>query len=189
MTAITKPFLPPTRAEAASSQAKSYWRAMTAQIQMRPGQSFAQTMERLWGREEAERYTSITRAASTVATTGNTNVILPISIIGSLPIIAPRSASAVLAEKCLSLDFTGVNQAMIPSITTPPTGTFIAEGSPLSIVQPVFGSVLVGPPRKILFGAAVTAELAKYSPEVALNIIRSTITRSAILALDTALWP
>lgn len=173
---------------AAASQSRSYWRLMTAQVlnTMQP-EPFATTMERTWGREEAQRYASLTRAAATLATTTNTNMILPISVVGSLPILAPRSASAALSEKCLSLDFVGTTQVVVPQITTPPTAAWVAEGGGVSIVQPVFGQTLVGPPRKILFGAAVTADLAKYAPETAMPIIKATIIRAAIKGLDSAL--
>jgi hypothetical protein len=55
------------------------------------------------------------------------------------------------------------------------------------MVQVAFDNVLCGPPRKILFGAAVTNEVETYSPAVAMPLIRSAIIDASTLALDTAL--
>jgi hypothetical protein len=102
--------------------------------------------------------------------------------------LAPLSAAAALYPNCLQLSFDGgVNTNVIPKVTTPPTATWISEGSPSTIVQSVYGTVQVGPPRKLLFGAAVTGELQRYGPDTALQIIQRTLIDAATSALDSAL--
>jgi hypothetical protein len=73
-----------------------------------------------------------------------------------LPLLTPASAAGRLAAAALPLEFDRVQQTLVPRINTPPIGTWVAENSPHAMVQAVLGSVLCGPPRKILFGAVIT---------------------------------
>jgi hypothetical protein len=173
------------RAEYTATASRNFWRLMTANVigAIRDVPT-ADVITAAWGREEREKL--ITKASTNITSSSGAEF-LPITAVGSLPILAPRSAAAVLAEKCLSLNFDGINQVMVPSISTAPTGQWTGEGSPMSMVQPAAASLLVGPPRKLAFGAAVTAEVANYSADIAMPIIKATILRAAVLALDAAL--
>jgi hypothetical protein len=179
----------PDYAAARNEHARSFWRAMTGEIlgHMR-NEAPQEIIARTWRGDESS-LRMLTRTAVPVAATTTTDKmpLVPIAMLGALPILAPRSASAVLADKALSLGFDRVNQVLVPKVTTGPTAAWIGEGSPLSVVTPVLGGVIVGPPRTINFSAAITSELANCSPDIAVPIIRETITRAAIKALDTAL--
>lgn len=100
---------------------------------------------------------------------------------------APASVAAKLSQRCVSLEFSRADQVLSPTVDTPPTGTWVAEGNPASMVQTIFGMTKVGPPKKILFGAAVSNEIATYSPDVAVPMIRLAVTNAANLSIDTAL--
>jgi hypothetical protein len=80
-----------------------------------------------------------------------------------------------------------VNTIIVSKVTTMATGTWIAEGSAAAMVQPVLGAAVIGPPRKLLFGAACTTELERYTAETATTIIQRTVVDAANLAVDAAL--
>src|SRR3974377_2049046 len=141
MNQIARPFLPPSRSESAAAHAKSFWRAMTGEILGHIcGEAPEEIVKRAWRGDESS-LRMLTRTAVPVAATTTTDKapLVPIAMLGALPILPPRSASAVLADKCLSLTFDSVNQVVVPKVTTGPTGAWIAEGSPASVVTPVLG--------------------------------------------------
>jgi hypothetical protein len=172
-----------------STASKSFWRAVTAQaLGTLRREDPIKIAEKTWKRDEAVAL--ITRATSAVANTTTVGwgaELAAISVGNVLHTLAPASAASRLQQKCVAVDFVNVNQVLIPKVTTLPTATWTAEGNPSAIVQPVYGSVLIGPPRKLLFGAACSVELQNYAIDVATEIIRRTLIEAAAVALDTAL--
>jgi HK97 family phage major capsid protein len=179
----------PAYTEARSSQSKSFWRACYGSvIGTLTKENPQKIVERSWGRDEtAQMITRAVSAPANTTTSGWASDVVPIGLANFLVTLAPASVAARLYQSCVHVDFNDVNQVLIPKITTAPTGTWVAEGSAASMTQPVYGSVVVGPARKLLFGAACTNELQNYSAESATSIIQRTLIDAATVALDTAL--
>lgn len=171
------------------TEGASFWRGVTAHVLGTLRQEDPeQIIERTWRTDATARL--VFRAASTPATTTSitwAQSLVPIGLYNFLVTLAPASAAAALYRRAVQIDFETINQAVIPKVNTAPTGTWTAEGAPAAMVQPVYGSVVVGPPRKLLFGAACTNELEQYSAESAVSIIQRTLVDAATVALDTAL--
>ena len=133
----------------------SFWRAMTARV---IGTALQENPEnvvrRHWGTNES--VLRIVRAATSPDTQATQQAIVPIGDYGVLPILAPASAAAALDADCLQINFGNASSVVIPKINTAPVGQWTAEGSASAMLQPVFGSVVVGPLKKLLFGAACT---------------------------------
>ena len=181
--------LRPDYSAAVTANSRSFWRGMTAHVlgALR-NESSDDIVDRGWHNDTAAKL--VARAASTPAnstTSGWAKELAPIGITSLITTFAPASAAARLFASCAQLDFQGVSQIIVPKITTPPTGTWVGEGAAAAMVQPVIGNVLIGPPRKLLFGAACTAEIQRYTAETASTIIQRTVTEQANIALDTAL--
>lgn len=77
-----------------------------------------------------------------------------------------------------------MNQITVPRIATKPVPAFVVEGSPHSMVQAVYDTITLGPPHKMLFAAAVTAELDQYGSETATSIMRRTLGAAVVPVLD-----
>jgi hypothetical protein len=171
-----------------ASTAKSFWRGLTAiALATIRKQDPEDVVARAWGRDEVAGL--VTRAATSPASSGSPwGLELPISTASLLVTLAPASAAAKLQAAAVPLDFTGVNIIVVPNVTTAPTGTWVAEGSSVKIVQPVYGSQLIGPPKKLLFGAGFTRELQLCTAETGTVIIQRTLSEAAAVALDTALF-
>jgi hypothetical protein len=133
---------------------------------------------------------SVTRAAATVATTGNTAT-LAFSVVGNaLTGLAPHSAAARLFEheRIIKLDFKGVAQYAIPRGTLTPVPIFVAEAAPMPMSQLAMTSITIGPPRKILLGSGITNELEFSSGNNAGNVISTLIAEQAEKSLDAAVF-
>ncbi len=125
----------------------------------------------------------ITRGAATPTDTAS-----GLATIGAtgLTVLAPQSAFARLAARCARVEFADANQILIPFVDTSPVPLFVGEGGPHQIVQSVLGTLTFGPPKKILFGAVVTAELDRYAIETATTIVQKALTIPANTAVDGA---
>jgi hypothetical protein len=55
------------------------------------------------------------------------------------------------------------------------------------MVAPTFGSVLIGPLKKVLIGAAVTSEIRKYAIETAVQVVEQALTNAATITIDSAM--
>lgn len=168
-----------------SNQAKAFWRATTARVL---GTALQENPEdiicRHWGSNES--VLRLTRAATTPDTTTTAQALAAIGTYGVLPILAPASAAAALDADCLQINFGNASTVVIPKINTAPVAQWTAEGSASAMVQPVYSSIVVGPLKKILFGAAVTVELQQYAIETATSIVQTALTDAALIALDGA---
>jgi hypothetical protein len=168
--------------ESQAYQAQNFWRAATAVClgaitRVKP----EIVLRRNWGDDAIKQ-----RGSTTLTSTSSEPTFTGFFAATELLNILPASVAALLFERCLRLNFSGVNQILLPVVTTSPTPIFVAEGGNAAMVQPVLGTTLFGPTKKILFGAAVTNEIVKYAPDTALAIIRSTIIRAATTQLDSA---
>src|SRR5262249_5002148 len=102
--------------------------------------------------------------------------------------LAPASASARLLSAVQSLDMTGVTTISVPLLPTRPTALFVGEGKPGPVVQLAFGSVVLGPVKKILIITSMTNEMESASAGTAEMILSNAIAASAEVAMDTALF-
>jgi hypothetical protein len=66
-------------------------------------------------------------------------------------------------------------QIFARSEASAPVPLFVAEGAPMPMSQGIFDYITMGPPRKILFGAAVTEELETYAVESATAIVQKNL--------------
>jgi hypothetical protein len=176
-------------AAVAPSRSKSFWRGITANVldTLANEGNPAAIIDRAWPGDESAK--AISRAVKLPATTTSAEAqpLVPIAITDLLPTLAPAAAATRLYQNAVQLDFGTANIMLVPKITTMPTGTWIAEGSATDMVQPVLGSVTIGPPRKLLFGAAATSEIQRYTMETATTVIQRTVVDAAQLAVDAAL--
>ena len=181
-----RPRVQPDYSAYPAATTKSFWRGVTAHALGTIKTEDPETIiERAWKGDNAAKIIARGVAQLPAATTGmGFHDILPI---GTGVTLAPAAAAARLYQNAVQLDFTGVNQILVPKLVTPPTAAWVAEGSSASMVQPVLGSVVVGPLKKILFGAACTGELESYTPQTASRVIEATLSEAAALAIDSAL--
>ena len=122
-----------------------------------------------------------TKAAVDITTTITGAPYAPTVNSAVLTNVAPASAAARLFEhpNVISLDFDGVNIYAIPRGSLIPVPVFIAEGAPMPMVQVALDLTLVGPPRKILVGTALSAELETYSANTAASTLGAVIGAQA----------
>jgi hypothetical protein len=129
------------------------------------------------------------RSASVPASTsGWGQQLLPTVVGGFLSGLAPQSAAVRLFERAVRLDFDGVYQFSVPRASVSAEPVFVAEGSPTPISEHVFDAVTVGPTKKMLLGAAITAELEFYAAESASAIIERVMSDQAGKSLDAAVF-
>ena len=131
-----------------------------------------------------------TKAAVNVATTANTTTLVPVIVGPALTGLAPSSAAARLFEhpSIIKLDFKGVAQYAIPRGATVPTPIFIAEAAPFPMHQLAFASTVVGPPKKILLGSAMTSEMEFSSGNTLASVVGTLLAEQASLSFDTAVF-
>jgi hypothetical protein len=168
---------------------RSYWRAVTADIIGAIRQESPEAyLKRAWPTDDHARL--VLRSTTTQATTTSSGWASDLTTwgVGPLPVLTPTSAVGRLSAACLPLEFQRSNSLIVPRVVTPPNASWIGEGSAHTMVQMVLGSIIAGPPRKLLFGCAITSELATYAPTTALAIIRSTLITAAVQAVDSALF-
>lgn len=127
----------------------------------------------------------ITRAATSPLDRSGFPQVIAINV---LPLVAPRSAASQLFEKCLRLDFAGKYSFVVPSASTVPRPSFVAEGAPIPVDQAVLATSTIGPVCKLTFLAAVTRELENAAPESASAIIGRLMAMGAARALDAAVF-
>lgn len=101
-----------------------------------------------------------------------------------LPSLAPQSAALRLFSASMTLDMDGVSLVKVPHPATVPVPIFIAEGAPAPVSQISFVATDVGPVRKILILAAVTAELERATPDTASAIIGRVLANAVTKSLD-----
>jgi hypothetical protein len=169
---------------------KAFWRGTAAHVLgTLKSENPEGIIDRHWRGDEAAKY--VARAVSSVAnttTTGWARDLAPIGMAGNVLVtLAPAAAATRLYEQAVQLDFTGINQIVVPRVVTPPTATWVAEGGATNFLQPVLGNVVVGPLKKILIGAAVTSELERYTPQTASRVIEATLSEAVAVAIDSAL--
>lgn len=158
-TSIRRPLVPEDLHRNGNAASRSFWRGITSTVmavlegRQEPPEKFCQ---RAWSHDrEAAQWA--TRAATTPATSATMADLRTIGVGPVLVSLAPASAAASLQANALQLDFTRVYQNLIPRIDTAPTATWVGEAGAANMLQPVLGSVLVGPVKKLLFGCALTA--------------------------------
>lgn len=78
--------------------------------------------------------------------------------------------------------------ATVPRGLNATTPIFIAEGAPAPVVKLTFPNSMIGPAKKILVLAAVTAELENAGPEVASDIVARVISEAATRSLDAIVF-
>jgi hypothetical protein len=107
-----------------------------------------------------------------------------------LPLLAPSAASARLLRRSRSLDLEGVHHVIVPSIPYGgrPSPVFIGEANPAPAVLMMSNAVAVGPMRKILIAASLTAELEAVSAGTAEAIIGQALALATEQSVDGALF-
>jgi hypothetical protein len=141
-------------------------------------------VDKAWPNDTAVRTAvNITGMSSAVALTP--------SVVGpALTGIAPAAASSKLFkhESTIKLDFAGVAEYRIPRGSLTPVPIFIGEGAPMPMMQAALTAATIGPPRKILLGTAITAEVEFLSANTASSIIGTIISEQAAKSLDAAVF-
>lgn len=169
-----------------ADQRRSLHRALAAKVLgVTTREPAHRIVERVWG--DDYRAALIVKAPSAPTTAAGSP--LSQTRVGDLLLIAPGSAAAQLFQRCLRLDFDGgVSQYLVPYIGTHPTPLFVAEGSPVPVVQGVFGHAALGPVKKLIFITTVSNELMQATPESAAIIIGRLLGEGAAKSLDAAVF-
>lgn len=177
------PFRPDFQA-AASANTQSYWRAIAAIAIAHQDANEVDPLKvarDLWKDDGGAAL--FTKAA--VSPTDTSTAALTATQIGAfLSGIAPASAAARLFAECARVALNQVYSIKLPAMSpaNAPTGAWCAEGAPIPAVQGFFGSVEVGPSRKLAFITGLSQELDDASN--AEQILRTAISENAGRTLD-----
>jgi hypothetical protein len=130
-----------------------------------------------------DRALAITRGAVTPTTTAGYPAWDPVVAYRSL---APSSAALALFQMGMALDLTGATTIRIPAFASLPVQPiFVEEGKPAPNVQWNFAAdTILGPAKKILMLAAVTAELNNATPDTATAVIGRILADIASRGID-----
>ena len=170
-----------------ASERLSFNRAMTAMALSagRDKRPAADILKSYWSDDSsAER---ILRAASNPASTTTFPAVQSVRV---LPMLAPAAASSRVLALGTQLDLSGVNSIKIPFIgaTGRPQLVFVGEGAAAPTVKLNLAATKLGPTRKILVQAAVTAEVQRASADTAVTLIGQALSASAEEAIDAVLF-
>jgi hypothetical protein len=100
----------------------------------------------------------------------------------------PQSAAVALFQRALRLDFDGVHQFSIPTVTSAPAPIFVADENPFIVVQETIAPTVVGPTHKMVVGAVLTNEAQMATPETAAAIIGRSLSAKAASSLDAVVF-
>jgi hypothetical protein len=174
--------LRPDWSELAFRDRRSLMRAVTAKaLSPRP----ADYLRRTW---ESDRLAAeILKAAVTQTTTADFPAVQTVRV---LPMLAPAAASSRLLALGTTIDLSGVSTVKIPSIAAGglPAAVFVQESKPGPVVNLVANAATLGPARKVLIMAALSAELQEASGDTAATIIGQALATAAERSLDAALF-
>lgn len=142
---------------------------------------------RLWGHDPRAMEAVQKAAVSPASTTGWGSALVGSAVGHFLKSLRPRSAAAQLFTAPLGME--GRSVVTLPLATTDfPEPVFIVEGGPIPAVMGVFGSVDLGPPRKLAMLTGITGDLTRYSAEDAELVITELMDDAAARSLDKAVF-
>jgi hypothetical protein len=130
----------------------------------------------------------ICRAASSPLSTGAFPQIQSQSL---LPQIAPDAASSKVLALGTLVSLDGVNTVRLPYVGgsgRPASTPFVGEGAPVPVVDLITSGAILGPAHKISIAAALSAELADGSGDMAAAIIGKALAAAAELSIDALLF-
>src|SRR5262245_45395112 len=155
-------------AAAAQNQRRSWQRAIAARaLSTIHKESAAKIVERNWPDDRQALH--IVRAPQSPTSTGNYPTI---DLAAAFRSLAPGSALFELLGLGTAYDLTGISTLRLPHITgLAPVPVFVAEGAPAPNLQWTFANTTLGPTRKILVMAAVSAEVQMATPQTAAAVI------------------
>jgi hypothetical protein len=131
-----------------------------------------------------DRAALILRAAVTPTTRADFPAINPTEAFRSL---APGSAAFRLFDRALRVDLAGRTSVKVPYLATlTPNPVFIPEGSTTPVDQTQFGTMTVGPTRRVRIISVITRELNDAVPETAATAIGKILSDRTLVAIDKA---
>lgn len=163
-------------------------------ISTRSTDTAVETAKALYGASRAPTFAAIHKAAVSPADTATpawAGVLSGGTRVGPfLRSLRPISAAVRLFEAATRVTFgDGISSYSMPRLTNVfPAPVGVAEGGPIPVVRGDFGSTTIGPPKKLMFIAAMTGELATYSAENAEQIVRAAMEDSAARTLDALVF-
>jgi hypothetical protein len=108
-----------------------------------------------------------------------------------LPMLSPNAASSKLFNLGMTLDLTGITAIKLPFVGgsgRPAAPAFVAEGSPLPMVDLVVSAPTLGPTCKISLGAAITDEIQSASADTAEQIVSAALAIAVEQGTDVVLF-
>jgi hypothetical protein len=132
------------------------------------------------------RAAMIVKAAVSPTTTA---AFYPNDVVSAFKSIAPGSAAASLFAMANVLNMDGISTIRVPYVANlPPIAMFIEEGKPAPNQQFTLAASVLGPTKKMLLMAAVSAELEQAGPEAASMIIGRVLADRANRNLDLVIF-
>jgi hypothetical protein len=170
-----------------ASERRSFNRACTAMAMSvgRNARPADEILKSLWPDDSSAA--RILKAASNPTSTTSFPGVQSVTV---LPMLAPAAASMRVLSLGHQLDLAGINTIRIPYIgaTGRPQLVFVAEASPAPVISLNMAAGTLGPTRKILVQAAVTAETQQASADTATTIVGQALSVAAEEAIDAALF-
>jgi hypothetical protein len=175
--------LRPDYAALATEQRRSLYRAASAIVltTAREGVGAEEFLRRAW--PDDAQAARILKAASSPTSTTNSG--LPgVSTVGLFRLLAPQSSALQLFDRGLSVDLARITSVIMPTIATLPAVVFVGEGQPIPATNLAFGTVTVGPVKKLAIISAVSEEIESAGPEAASAVVGRILSAAVTKGLD-----
>jgi hypothetical protein len=126
-----------------------------------------------------------TRGAVVPASTSNTAALTQTSISSLVSILGPMSASAMIFNRALQIEFGRDYAVTVPALTASATGVqFTQQGAPIAVKQFSFSGVTLNP-QKVCMACGFTREL--FDTSNAENLIQALLIENFTLGMDAIL--
>jgi hypothetical protein len=179
----------PLRADSGAllaSERRTTLRAVTALVLAAKRNASAESILKAAWPDDRRALAVLRAVVSPLSTAQMTGDFPPLDVIGLFRSLAPTSAALALLGRGRMVDLTGLTSVAVPSVASVPQAPFVAEGEPGPVVNLDFGALKIGPTRKVLIMAAVSAELENASPQGAVNIVGAILSDAVGKSLDAA---
>ena len=173
---MTKPF---------SSTQRALSRAIVAMARCCDGNGEAGTIVRELYRNDHHAFEIATKAAVVPGSTSNLTPFTQTSISSLVSILGPMSASAMIFNRALQIEFGRDYAVTVPNLTASASGVaFTGQGLPIAVKQFSFSGTTLNP-QKVCMAVGFTRELFESSN--ADNLVRALLTENLTLGLDAIL--
>jgi hypothetical protein len=166
---------------------RTAYAAALAQIE---GASAIDVAQRLYGANSIARSLLVTRAATKPAdrtTAGWAGDLARQAMADFVASLQPLSAAARLIAAGTQVSLAGLDSVVFPRRAGLPNSarSWVGEGSPLPIVSYTLEGALLGPPRKIAFGSAMTRETVTIGGQ---SVVETLLREDAAATLDASMF-